>query len=114
MPRSEHIFSKYRGMWIIAMFDLPTKTKKERKRYTKFRKLLLENGFSALQYSIYARFCASEGVMNRYIATLEQGLPPAGEVRLLMVTDRQFEKMINYVGVEEVPSENAPRQLTFF
>ena len=32
-------------MWVIVLFDLPTKTKVERQRYTEFRKFLLEDGF---------------------------------------------------------------------
>ena len=53
-------------MWLFAMFDLPVTTAKARKRYTEFRKLLLEQGFSMLQYSVYARYCASEEMAVAY------------------------------------------------
>ena len=43
------ILSGYRAVWIFAMFDLPTDTKKARKDYTDFRKNLLKNGFTMLQ-----------------------------------------------------------------
>ncbi len=39
-------------MWVIAMFDLPTDTPKERKAYTRFRKNLLKDGFTMMQYSV--------------------------------------------------------------
>jgi len=42
------IISGYRAVWIFAMFDLPTDTKKARKDYTSFRKNLLKDGFSML------------------------------------------------------------------
>ena len=42
MPRRELVLSGYRGMWLFAMFDLPVTTPKARKRYTAFRKLLVE------------------------------------------------------------------------
>ncbi len=45
-------------MWLLAMFDLPVTTRKARKRYAEFRKLLLQEGFSMLQFSVYARYCA--------------------------------------------------------
>ena len=53
-------------MWLFAMFDLPVTTTKARKRYAEFRKVLLEQGFSMLQYSVYARYCASEEMADAY------------------------------------------------
>jgi CRISPR-associated endonuclease Cas2 len=44
----------------ISIFDLPTETRKERKIASSFRKKLLDDGFSMLQFSIYMRFCARE------------------------------------------------------
>ena len=46
-------------MWVIAMFDLPVHTPKARKAYARFRKDLIEDGFTMMQYSIYIRHCAS-------------------------------------------------------
>jgi CRISPR-associated protein Cas2 len=51
--------NKYRIMWVFVYFDLPTETKKDRKAYATFRKTLLQNGFSMIQYSIYSRHCSS-------------------------------------------------------
>ena len=50
----------YRAVWILAMFDLPTDNKKARKDYTDFRKNLMKDGFTMVQYSVYMRHCASE------------------------------------------------------
>jgi len=60
MPRSELTLSGYKTMWLMAMFDLPVEDKVARRRYVQFRGLLLDNGFSQLQYSVYARCCESE------------------------------------------------------
>lgn len=49
----------WRTMWVIAMFDLPTDTPKARKAYARFRKDLLSDGFTMMQYSVYIRHCAS-------------------------------------------------------
>ena len=57
------------------MFDLPVTTAKARKRYTQFRKLLVEQGFSMLQYSVYARYCASEEMADAYRGRIRAGLP---------------------------------------
>ena len=101
-------------MWLITMFDLPVKTKKDRKVYATFRKNLLELGFSMIQFSVYVRFCASEELAQKYRKSVRNALPECGHVRILTMTDRQFEKMENYVGKLRNANENAPRQLTFF
>ena len=44
-------------MWMIVMFDLPVGTDKERKKATKFRNFLLDEGFSMSQFSVYLKFC---------------------------------------------------------
>jgi len=101
-------------MWMFAMFDLPVTDKEARKRYARFRKALLTRGFTMLQYSVYARHCASEqsaqGVRNDVRAVL----PPEGQVRLLAVTDRQFGKMEVYFGKKRSPTEDPPAQFMLF
>ena len=47
-------------MWLFVFFDLPVKTKKQRKEATTFRKYLEKDGFSMLQFSVYMRHCASK------------------------------------------------------
>ncbi len=46
-------------MWVIVMFDMPTETKADRKRYAKFRKQILDDGFNMFQFSMYIRHCMS-------------------------------------------------------
>lgn len=101
-------------MWIVVMFDLPTDTKKARKQYSRFRKMLLEDGFDMMQFSIYSRHCTSEEKANVHIRRIEQNIPPDGEVRILNVTDRQFEKMRIFWGKMRKPTNKPPRQLEFF
>lgn len=114
MPRHEYAFSGYKSMWLITMFDLPVKTKEDRKIYAKFRKNLLEQGFTMIQFSVYVRFCASEELAQKYRRVVRKSLPEYGHVRVLTMTDRQYEKMENYVGLLREPNETAPLQLTFF
>ena len=107
-------FSEYRAMWLFTMFDLPVGTKKARREYTRFRKALLKEGFTMLQYSIYARYCASDEAADAYRGRIRAILPPAGQVRLLAVTDRQFGKMHVYFGKNSRPVEDPPAQLMLF
>ena len=114
MPRQELTLSGYRGMWVFAMFDLPVDTPQARKRYARFRKLLLKEGFSMLQYSVYARYCISEESSQVRRNRIRSALPPNGYVRILTVTDRQFGKMESYIGKTIEPTEKPPPQLLLF
>lgn len=101
-------------MWLFAMFDLPVVTKLEKQRYVRFRRLLLTEGFFQLQYSVYARPCGSEETAAALRRLLREGMPEAGQVRLLTVTDRQFGKMECYFGKKRKKTEEPPRQLMLF
>jgi len=105
--------SKYRAMWLVTMFDLPVDTKPARRAYTQFRKALLNRGFTMLQYSVYARYCASEeasSVHRHHRHHLQQILPNAGQVRFMAITDRQFGKMEVFFGKKRAQTEQAPDQ----
>lgn len=106
--------SKYRFMWLLAMFDLPTDTKKARKDYTRFRALLLKDGFTMMQYSVYIRHCPTQENVDVHVRRVEAALPPEGEVRVIQVTEKQFERMRVFWGKRRKPAETPPAQLEFF
>ena len=108
------VFSEYRGMWLFAMFDLPVDSKAAWRRYARFRKALLCEGFSMLQYSVYARHCATEESSDIIRKQVRGVLPSEGQVRLLAVTDRQFGKMEVFFGQNRRKSEDPPTQLMLF
>jgi CRISPR-associated protein Cas2 len=102
------------SMWIVVLFDLPTSTKLERKQYTKFRKHLLADGFRMMQFSVYMRHSASDENAQVHIKRVISTLPPDGEVRVIKITDKQFDKIQVFYGKKRVPTEKAPLQLQFF
>jgi CRISPR-associated protein Cas2 len=106
--------SGYRFMWLVVMFDLPVDTKRARKAYAQFRKELLRNGFARMQYSVYIRHCASLENTDVHTKRVEAMVPDDGEVRLLTVTDKQFERMQVFWGKRRKPPEPAPAQLELF
>lgn len=77
-------------MWVIAAFDLPTFTKAQRKRYAGFRKLLLHNGFSMLQYSVYIRHTPTIHTAQALINRLGPLTPPQGQSSFILITDKQY------------------------
>ena len=96
------------------MFDLPVSTTEKRRNYSRFRKMLLAEGFVMLQYSVYAKFCASRENSEKYYRYIEAGLPPNGEVRVIMITDKQFEQMAVFFGQCAKNPEQPPEQLLLF
>ena len=107
-------FSGYRAMWIIAMFDLPVDTKEARKAYAEFRKGLLKDGFTMMQFSVYARYCSSEENTEVHVRRVECMVPGDGEVRIVLLTDKQYERMRVFLGKRRRLPEAAPQQLQLF
>lgn len=101
-------------MWLFAMFDLPVTTRTARKQYAAFRKALLREGFTMLQFSVYARHCASEESAGTLRAAVRAAIPPDGQVRVIGVTDRQFGKMEVYFGAKRRQTEEPPAQFMLF
>lgn len=106
--------SGYKGMWMIAMFDLPVETTEDRRHASQFRSMLLREGFSMLQFSVYGRYFPSEEVSEPYKKRIRQAVPSRGEVRLLYITDKQFEKMEIYLAKKRKKTEEPSPQLMLF
>lgn len=101
-------------MWLFAMFDLPVDEPVLRREYTQFRKSLLKHGFTMLQYSVYVHYVRSEETEAVYRKRVSDALPTHGQVRLVSITDRQFEKMEVFVGKKREKVEDPPHQLMLF
>ena len=101
-------------MWIFTLFDLPTEKKKQRYEYNRFRKALLKDGFDMLQFSVYIRHCPSQEAADAHVNHVENSLPQEGKITILTVTDKQFENIKHYWGVEQVEPPTTPQQLEMF
>lgn len=108
------MLSGVKSVWLMVMFDLPTVTKEEKREYTRFRKYLLAEGFVQLQFSVYAKFCASRENSQKYNRVIKEVVPPEGYVRLLCVTDKQFGDMVSLYGKKIEEIEEKPEQLLLF
>ena len=109
--------SAYRFMWLMIMFDMPTDTKKARKKYRYLRNELLKEGYMMMQFSIYIRsFHSYEAALGgkKRIKDFIASNVAKGSIRMLMFTDKQFGNMDIIVGVKEKNEENAPKQLLLF
>lgn len=85
-------------MRLVVLFDLPVKTKKQRHDATAFRNFLLKDGYYMLQYSVYVRVCNGADAVQKHRARLQDHLPDNGAVRVMVITEKQYESIEILVG----------------
>ncbi|PIC64191.1 CRISPR-associated endonuclease Cas2 [Sporosarcina sp. P13] len=92
-------------MRLLLFFDLPMVTKEERRVYAKFRKYLINNGFSMLQFSVYAKIFPNRTALVQYTQGLKRNMPIKGSIRIMAVTEKQYERMEILVGGKTIQEE---------
>lgn len=85
-------------MRMLVFFDLPTETLQNRRDYTRFRKLLIKNGFMMLQESVYCKLALNQTVVTAMTENIRKNKPPKGIIQLLVITEKQYSKMEFIVG----------------
>ena len=108
------VFSRYRRMVVLCMFDLPVMTPQEAKAAADFRNDLLRNGFHMLQYSVYVRFCDSTQHAERISTRLDELFYGKGTVLTLSVTERQYAMMHISHGIKGRKARKPDGQLCLF
>jgi CRISPR-associated protein Cas2 len=106
--------SGYRIMWLFVVFDLPVLTKPERKRATKFRQSLLDEGFAMMQFSVYLRFTSGKEQIEALIRRIGRKVPQDGKVDVLSLTDQQYSAMTSFRGTSDKAKPRKPDQLALF
>lgn len=85
-------------MRMIVFFDLPVTEKSAQKAATKFRNFLIKDGYQMVQFSVYSRVCNGYDSVKTHERRLKQNLPENGSVRLLTITEKQYESMQILLG----------------
>ena len=101
-------------MRMMVFFDLPVDSKIKRRAATQFRNFLLKDGYYMLQFSVYARICAGYENVETHRRRLSEHLPDNGSVRLLVITEKQYESIDILLGnykPEDKPADY--EQITF-
>ncbi len=107
-------YNAYRIMWILVLFDLPTETKTDRKAASRFRKDLVDDGFTMFQFSIYLRHCPSRENAEVHKKRVKGMFPKYGKVCIFEITDRQFELIEIFDSRKEIPKPKTVQQLELF
>ncbi|AXP09275.1 CRISPR-associated endonuclease Cas2 [Campylobacter hepaticus] len=85
-------------MRVLLMFDMPTKSKKDQKNANKFRTSLIKLGFFMMQFSVYVKICKGSVSAKTTIKSIQRILPPYGNIRVLTITEKQFDNMQILLG----------------
>ena len=88
----------YKYVRILVFFDLPVKTKRERRIATQFRNFLLKDGYYMVQFSVYARVCNGNDMVELHKKRLKMIIPDEGSIRVLVITEKQYENIEIFLG----------------
>lgn len=105
---------KDKFMWLFVFFDLPVLTKPERSVATKFRNFLIKDGYMMIQFSVYARICNGTDRVDKHLLRLDKQIPEKGSVRVIQITDKQYERMKILIGTKKNNEKTKTDQLVLF
>ena len=85
-------------MRLVVFFDLPTETSQRLREYRGFRKFLLKSGFIMMQESVYSKIVLNATAAAAVQENVRKHKTSAGLIQMILVTERQFERMEIVVG----------------
>lgn len=88
-------------MRILLFFDVPSITAEDKREYRKFRKSLIGFGYIMMQESVYAKLTTNYSSCALEIEKVKKIKPKKGLVQCLVITENQFEGIINICGKGE-------------
>ena len=88
----------HKFMRILVFFDLPVKTKPQRRKATQFRNFLIKDGYYMVQFSVYARVCNGNDMVELHKKRLKAKVPDDGSIRVLVITEKQYENVEILLG----------------
>ena len=97
--------------WLLVIYDLPVVEELDRKAATKFRRDIMDVGFSMLQQSVYIKPCVTHSKIRTAVKKIKKIAPAKGKAQIIFLTDCQWAKSEVIVG--EIKPE-MPRQTEFW
>ena len=101
-------------MWQIVSFDLPIDDSALRKEYRLFRKRLLQEGFMAMQKSLYFRWFDTLEKARSFRRMLMKFSPPKGRVVLFGLSEKCFEESLMLEDGKKSSMPPVPEAWTIF
>ncbi|MGV2928385.1 CRISPR-associated endonuclease Cas2 [Macrococcus capreoli] len=85
-------------MILLVCFDLPHDNKQHRKQVYRYRRKLLELGFTMKQYSLYEREIKNLSTIDNIIKILSEQIPDEGEITVYKLPDYVNDSQITILG----------------
>ncbi len=85
---------------ILLLCDLPLEKRNQRKEARLFKETLFSEGFFELQPGVYTRMVESRSSRDIHLNRIKEKLPPYGRVRLIALTEKQFQSAPLLCGEE--------------
>lgn len=92
------------------MFDIPVRIRKEMRKATRFRNVLLDEGFVMKQFSVYIKPVKSLSAGQTVTKRLSRFIPDNSSVSFLYITDKQYLMTENYLGKNYEENEEETRE----
>ena len=106
--------TKEAAMWQIVSFDLPVDDAAMRKEYRLFRKRLLQEGFMAMQKSLYFRWFDTLEKARAFQRMLLKASPQKGGVVVFDLTEKCFEGALKLEDGKIAAMPPVPEAWTIF
>lgn len=88
-------------MRILAILS-PTNEWGTKTAYTKLRKFLIKDGYLRIATDVYMRITQNRKSAKKHFDRLKKYAPPTGEVRILKLTEKQYENITYLTGRPDI------------
>ena len=99
---------------LIVLAEIPTKTRHERKVAREFAESMFAAGYSLLQEGVYSRVADGRTQAAAHERSMDAHAPEVGTVRLLVLTEQQFQASKLVAGSEDAQELEVDTQLDIF
>lgn len=103
----------YRYMRLLVLFDLPMQSRTELKKYQKFRKFLLTEGFIMMQKSVYVKLCLNTSTLNLLKAKVRKEAPQEGLIQMIGITEKQYSSIEYITGYQNIETIDSDERIIF-
>ena len=87
-----------RVMRTMVFFDLPNVYLRDKKKYIKFRKYLINEGFIMMQESVYSKLVLNSQQSTLLINRIRKNAPKRGIIQVMTITEKQYSQIEYIIG----------------